>query len=132
MARILIIDDDESVRFSIRHALKSIGHEVAEAENGNQGIALQQDQSFDLVITDIIMPETNGFETIRELKRKHPSLPVIAISGGGRFKSSDYLDVAKMFGVEIVLAKPFTAPELFKSIETTFLNILQLLNIPTF
>ncbi|MCH8237326.1 MAG: response regulator [Proteobacteria bacterium] len=71
---------------------------------------------FDLVITDIIMPEKEGVETIVELKQLHPSLKIIAISGGGRTRNMDFLKLAKQFGADSILAKPFSEDELMEHV----------------
>ncbi|OHC76187.1 MAG: hypothetical protein A3G18_00740 [Rhodospirillales bacterium RIFCSPLOWO2_12_FULL_58_28] len=112
MARILVIDDEELARFTLREILENAGHEVSEARNGNEGIAFQKATPFDLVITDIIMPEKEGVETIIELKRDYPGIRIIGISGGGRTRNLDFLKLAEQFGAARVLAKPFTEDEL--------------------
>jgi YesN/AraC family two-component response regulator len=116
MARVLVIDDEELARFTLREVLQTAGHEVAEATNGNEGITLQKAQPFDLIITDIIMPKKEGVETIIELKKDFPDLKIIGISGGGRTRNLDFLKLAKQFGAEKVLAKPFTEDELLESV----------------
>lgn len=108
MARILIVDDEELVRYTMREILEECGHEVTEAKNGNECLALQKSTPFDLVITDIIMPEKEGIETIIELKRDYPELKVLAFSGGGRTRHFDYLEKAKEHGADEILPKPFT------------------------
>ena len=116
MARILVVDDEELARYALREILQSAGHEVVEAINGNEGVALQRAQPFDLVVTDIIMPEKEGVETTIELKRDYPSLKVIAISGGGRTRTLDFLKLARQYGADKVLAKPFSEEELLESV----------------
>jgi len=116
MARILIIEDVKIARYALREILENGGHEVTEAENGNEGIALQKAQPFDLVVTDIIMPEKDGVETIIVLKRDYPILPVIAISGGGRTRNLDFLELAKRYGADEVLAKPFSEQDLLQCV----------------
>ncbi len=116
MARILVIDDEELARFTLREILQSAGHDVAEATNGNEGIALQHSQHFDLIITDIIMPEKEGVETIIELKREFPDLNIIGISGGGRTRNLDFLKLAEQYGAKKVLTKPFTEDELLECV----------------
>lgn len=118
MAHILVIDDEELARYTVREVLQSAGHEVAEAANGAKGIALQKAQSFDLVITDIIMPEKEGVETIIELKRDFPDLTIIGISGGGRTRNLDFLKLAEQFGAERVLSKPFTEDHLLECVNS--------------
>ena len=116
MARILVIDDEELARFTVASLLESAGHEVVEAPNGQEGLSLQNAQLFDLVVTDIIMPKKEGVETVIELKRDHPDLKIIAISGGGRTRNLDFLKLAKQCGADKILAKPFTEEELMESI----------------
>lgn len=84
MARILVVDDDEELaRFTIREILTKAGHAIVEAENGNVAIECQKAEPFDLIVTDIIMPGKDGVETIAELKRDDPWPTVLAISAGG-------------------------------------------------
>lgn len=118
MARILVIDDEQLARFTMREILESAGHEVEEAKNGAQGIACQKSQPFDVVITDIIMPEKEGVQTIIELRRDYPTLPIIAISGGGRTRNLDFLKIAERYGAKRILAKPFSEEELLDAVGT--------------
>ena len=112
MARILVVDDEQLARFTMREILESAGHDVTEAKNGAQGIACQKAQPFDVVITDIIMPEKEGVQMIMELKRDFPELPIVAISGGGRTRNLDFLKIAERYGAQKILAKPFSEEEL--------------------
>jgi len=116
MANILVTDDEELVRFTIREMLEAHGHVVSEAKDGNELIAHCNQHATDIVVTDIIMPEKEGIESIIELKQDRPEIKVLAISGGGRTKNMDFLDVAKQFGANGVLAKPFTEEELIEAI----------------
>lgn len=116
MARILIIDDEELSRFTVREILEAAGHEVVGARNGNEGIAFQKVHPFDLIITDIIMPEKEGIETIIELKHDYPDLRIIGISGGGRTRNLDFLELAEKYGAQGVLPKPFSEDELLECI----------------
>ena len=118
MARILIVDDDEMVRFTIREILESVGHDITEAENGLRVNNLHKADPFDVIITDIVMPEKEGFETIRELKRDDPNVPIIAISGGGRFKTEAYTRIASDLGADHGLNKPFDDEQLLKLVNT--------------
>lgn len=106
MARILVIDDDARIRLLLRRVLEKDGHQVEEAGDGASGCDKQRTNGFDLVITDIVMPDQEGVETIRVLKREFPKLPIVAISGGGG-QGIDYLAMAKKMGADLVLAKPF-------------------------
>lgn len=107
MARILVIDDDEQIRSMLRQMLERAGHHVFLASNGIEGIRLYRQEPTDLIITDIIMPEKEGLQTIRELRREFPALKVIAISGGGAKGNMDFLPAAKMFGAKRIITKPF-------------------------
>jgi CheY-like chemotaxis protein len=109
MARILLIDDDEPVRTTLRLTLEHFGHTVIEARDGTEGLARFQHAIADLVITDIVMPEKDGLEVLRELRRMHPSVKIIAISGAGRDSGAGYLQMAKLMGATKVLTKPCSA-----------------------
>lgn len=109
MACILVVDDEELVRVTLRQMLEKAGHEVFEATNGDEALRAfdEHKDKADLVITDIIMPEKDGIETIAALRKQKPDLKIIAISGGGRTGNMDFLDIAKKFGASDILAKPF-------------------------
>ena len=118
MARILVIDDEDLVRFTVEQILMSAGHVVDTAENGAAGMHRQRQFPFDLVITDIMMPEQDGIETIRALKAEFPNLPIIAISGGGRMGNLNYLEMVKNFGVSSAIPKPFTPDDILTRVNT--------------
>ena len=107
MARILVIDDDATVRLSVQLALEDADHAVQSAADGQEGISFFRERPFDLVISDIFMPEKEGLETIDEIKRMLPETKIIAISGGGRMDPDDYLAIAKSVGADLTLQKPF-------------------------
>lgn len=111
-AKVLVIDDDEAMRSMLVQMLHRLGYEVAAASNGRAGLDLVRASPPDLVITDLLMPEKDGIETIMELRRLDPSLRVIAISGGGRFGSADYLHMARKLGAVATLEKPFEREQL--------------------
>jgi len=98
MARILVVDDDAIARSLLSAALANQGHEVEEARDGREGSALAKTIPFDLVITDIFMPEKDGIELIQELRAHDPALKIIAISGGYQFKGMNVLKVAQHLG----------------------------------
>lgn len=118
MASILVVDDEDLVRFSVRQMLEDVGHAVKEAADGVEGISQLQGCAFDLMITDIVMPRKEGMETIAEAKQMQPDLRVIAISGGGPVGQFHYLELAKQFGADAVLAKPFKKQELIALVDT--------------
>lgn len=116
MARILLVDDDDLSRSTVHQMLERAGHEVTSTGNGREGISMVQQTPFELVITDLIMPDTDGLELIQELNRLTPSVRILAISGGGRVNANEYLTVARKFGASAVLAKPFSTAELREAI----------------
>jgi len=117
MARVLLIDDDELVRSMLDRHLARAGHEVVLAENGRLGLEAFRNGTFDIVVTDIIMPDTEGIETIISLRKMSLTLPIIAISGGGRQSPIGFLEPAKQLGASAVLQKPFTPKQLTALIE---------------
>jgi CheY-like chemotaxis protein len=114
MAHILLVDDNADLLKLQSEFLRCSGHHVKTASNGNEAISLTKDHRFDLVITDLIMPEKEGIETILELRRSYPGIKIIAISGGGRAGARDHLAIAKGVGALHTLAKPFSGPELLE------------------
>lgn len=116
MAKILIIDDDD-VREMLRELLERKNYEVVVASNGLEGVDLYRQDPTDLVITDIIMPEKDGVDTIYELGKEFPLLKVIAISGGGRGNANDYLESTKMLSsVKYSFTKPFATEDILKAV----------------
>lgn len=107
MSHILVIDDDIHIRELINIMLEGEGHTVILAEDGIVGLKMLKDHIFDLIITDIIMPNQEGIETIVQIKTKSPDTKILAISGGGRIGSTNYLTLAENFGVDKTLSKPF-------------------------
>lgn len=116
MFKILIIEDDNEVREYLEIVLSRAGYEVASASNGKEGVELFLAQPADLVVSDIIMPEKDGIETILELRRANAQLKVIAISGGGRCEPENYLHSAKLLGANRTMKKPFTNQEILDAI----------------
>lgn len=112
MARILIIDDARSVRYTLKKGMEKHGYEVVEAANGRAGLDLQGREPADLIVTEIFMPEMDGIEIIIELKRDYPDIPIIAISTPRRFGTVDYLRMSTILGADAVLSKPFEIEEL--------------------
>lgn len=116
MTRILIVDDDTLVRDALVLLLERDGHEVLEAVNGVEAIAIFRERLPDLVITDIIMPDMEGFETIREMRRIAAGLKIIAISGGAPIGSQDILELASRLGADEIFAKPIDRDEFLSSV----------------
>ncbi len=117
MASILIIDDEPQVRLMLRMKLEALGYEVKDADDGRSGLRLYREHPTDLIITDLIMPEKEGIETISEVKSEFPDVKIIAISGGGRFGPEGYLDIAKGIGAEKTFSKPIEMDELLGAVE---------------
>lgn len=117
MRSILVIEDDPLFRPLLKASLEQMGYAVGEAEEGGKGLALYRRQPFDLVLTDLIMPDMEGIATIMELRKANPAVKIIAMSGGGRGKSEDYLQIARRVGADATLGKPFTLEELRLTIE---------------
>lgn len=117
MSAILVIDDDASVREVVSEMLRMEGHDVTIAENGREAIAKLAGQRFDLIITDLIMPEKEGIETIAEIRRSDAEIRILAISGGGRLGPGDYLETARYIGADATLAKPFARQDLLAAIK---------------
>lgn len=118
MARIVVIEDEDFTRLAVRHVLEGLGHEVFTATNGIEGMEAFRRNLPDLVLTDIFMPERDGLEMVRELKRDHPTIKVICMSAGSRSDASSRitsgtaLDIAEMLGADASIAKPFTTTQL--------------------
>ncbi len=115
--QILVIDDDAAVRVTIQTILVSSGYKVACAADGEEGVRLFLSLRPDLVITDVIMPVQEGFETILALRREQPEAKIVAMSGGGQIAGTDFLSMARGFGADHVMAKPFDADALIAVVE---------------
>jgi len=114
--RILIIDDDPQILDMLGQILEREGHQVVTALNGKEGLKLYRENPTDLIITDLIMPEKEGIETIMELRRDFPDVKIIAISGGGHNDADQYLAMAQKLGVQRTFAKPVARAELLKAV----------------
>jgi DNA-binding response OmpR family regulator len=116
MARILIIDDEPVVVQMLQRFLERNGFDVSSANDGAVGMDLQRRSPVDLVITDILMPGKEGFETIREMRRMSPGIKIVAISGGGRNEPQTYLRFATTFGADRAFAKPLDLGRLLTTV----------------
>lgn len=113
MAKILIVDDEESIRGLIGARLKMDLHDIDVADNGARGLKQFKDNAYDLVITDLIMPEKDGIEFINELKASHSDVKILAISGGSwGIEAAPQLEIAGYLGASASLEKPFKLEEL--------------------
>ena len=118
MQKILIIDDEPHILLMLKKMLERVGYEIEIATNGVEGIRLFKESGSDLVITDIIMPEKEGLETIREMRRIKSDLKIIAMSGGGKVSADNYLQIARIFGAAESIAKPFTQEEMVSAVQS--------------
>ncbi|MCW9034751.1 MAG: response regulator [Rhodospirillales bacterium] len=123
MARILVADDAELSRGSISAVLECFGYDVVEAKNGDQCLEALHDKAFDLLITDIDMPQVNGIEVILALKKETPDFPVIAISGYDKLYSLEPLNLAISAGANAILNKPFKAEELLNNVKSLLAKV---------
>src|SRR5438132_12788677 len=96
--KILVIDDDHLVRYALTKILLSAGYEVVTAADGKRGMAVLRAEHPDVVITDIIMPDQEGIDTIIQIRRERPATKIIAIPGGGRIRDLDSLVTAGSVG----------------------------------
>lgn len=110
--KLLLVEDDDLLRDMLRIMLEKMAHQVAVARNGADALEQCRLEPPDVVLTDIIMPEKEGLETIRELRRDYPEVKIIAMSGGGRVSAVDYLKIAKQMGAAVTLDKPFSGEAL--------------------
>jgi len=116
MSRILIIDDEPQIRNMLKDLFEDEGYDVVTAEDGDIGLRLYREQAADLIITDLIMPEKEGIEVIREIRKDNPETKIIAISGGGRIGPQNYLTFAQKFGAHLAFRKPVESVELLNAV----------------
>ena len=113
MAHLLVIDDDPLFREIVRELLAQAGYAVTLAENGAR--AAEVDAAPDLAVVDMLMPERDGIETIRDLRQRWPGVKLIAVSAGSRgLDPSLLLRAAKAMGADAALHKPIDHPTLLK------------------
>lgn len=112
---VLIIDDDDAIREYVRFVIEKNGCSVFEAIDGNEGVAAARRNPPDLVITDLVMPDKEGIETIREIKKICPQCRIIAMSGS--VNSDTYLTMALHLGAHCVIRKPFERAQLEEAIQ---------------
>lgn len=117
MASILVIDDNPEFRDILRVHLEANGHRTFLAGDGDQGLALLERETVDIVLTDILMPQRDGLEVLREAKRRWPGLPVIAISGGGWIGAHELLGMAERLGADTILQKPVRREDLLSAVD---------------
>lgn len=121
MAVFLLVDDMPEIRRLVRRMLE-VDHQITEARSGAEALTLLGDLKADLVILDIVMPEMDGIELVRRIRALRPTLPILAMSGGGRARRLDLLDLARKFGADDILAKPFKEADLRAKIDALLVN----------
>ena len=125
MTRVIVIDDEEDIRIALEEAFTRAGFEVEVASNGDDGMKLLREHGADLVITDIIMPGSDGVETAHNIRTEFPKTKIIVISGGGNaaalgyepaaITTTAYLASAAAIGADLTLTKPFDREKLIKA-----------------
>ena len=118
MKRILVIDDDEDIRDILAEMLTHAGYDVVEASSGGEGIRLYRQALFDLVITDLVMPDKDGLEVLMELRKDFPEVKIITLSGNTYGRSS--LETSKALGAARTLRKPFSEDQLLQAVREVF------------
>jgi CheY-like chemotaxis protein len=116
--KILIVDDNADIRSFLKLALETAGYSVQAATNGEEALALQRKDPADILITDIFMPERDGFELIDAMRSEFPHVKVVVISGGPKSPTRKYLSDAALMGVEVTLQKPFDIETLVRTLES--------------
>ena len=120
--KILIIEDDDVIRITLTNVLKKHGYTTLSAENGNNGLAVFKKENPDIVITDMLMPDKEGLETIIELRALNPKIKIIAMSGGGSTQNMAFLQMAEKVGANLLLSKPIKPDQLIAALE----NLLEI------
>jgi len=117
MAKILLVEDEEGFRGLLEDILAQDNHQVTSASHGGEAIDYAKCKSYDLILTDLIMPGKDGIETIMELRVMLPKAKIIAMSGGGFGVARNYLPLAQKIGAHYSLMKPFNLKSLRDAIE---------------
>ena len=117
MAKVLLIDDDDLVQTTLSTAVSLAGHTVTMATNGRDGLRLFTEQRHDVIVTDIIMPDQEGIETILSIRKIDGAVPIIAMSGATNMGNLDILGAAKTLGATRILKKPFGVQDLIDAIK---------------
>lgn len=123
--KILLVDDEESIRKMVRVILGDELYEFQEAGNGLDAQKILEKQPFDLIITDVIMPDCDGIELVMAVRSKLPDIKVIVMSGGGRVRARHYLDLANKLGAARVFEKPFDTAALRTTVKELLADNLE-------
>lgn len=116
--RLLIVDDDADMRLSLKLALEMAGYTAELAADGREALAIQQQRPADILITDIFMPESDGFEVIDAVRRGFPQTRIVVISGGAKLAKREYLLDAALMDVDAILPKPFDVEALLQTLDS--------------
>lgn len=116
MAKILLVDDDQVIREALSNALQLRNFEVNSLSDGRKVVSAIEENQYDIIVLDIVMPNKEGLETIQDVRKINASIPILAVSGGGRTTPSSNLEVAKMMGATDTLVKPFDSFTLVQKI----------------
>jgi CheY-like chemotaxis protein len=117
MSHILVVEDSEDLRYIIKSILKKAGHRVSEACDGSEVSQCLAGDPIDLVVTDILMPEQEGIQTIVQIRRSNPNIKIIGMSGGGKGGAEHYLEMAREFGAHATMQKPFKKAQLLELVD---------------
>ena len=120
--QILIVEDNEQLRSMLRLVLEDADYVVREAGNGREALKSYAETPADLILTDIVMPDSEGIEMIMKFKRAYPAVKIVAMSGGGQQSCDDYLDLASKLGANRTIAKPFSNSDILNLIREMLLS----------
>ena len=116
MPRVMVVDDNDALRRSLRRLLEHNGYDVVEAPNGRMALTALRNHEFDVVITDVFMPDTNGYQFVLEVRDVFPTLPIIMMSGGGRLGREPVLDAGAKLGAQRLFKKPFKLEDMLEAV----------------
>ena len=117
MKRVLVVDDNTGLRESLRQLLVHAGYEAETARDGEEAMRMHLRRGYQVLVTDIYMPRSDGLETIQSFRRLTPGIRIIAMSGGGDVAKASYLDVAVEIGADATLQKPFRFEALLAALQ---------------
>jgi DNA-binding response OmpR family regulator len=121
---IVLVEDDADQRVALKLALELAGYSVREAANGREALALQRERPSRVLVTDIFMPEADGFELIQAIRNEFPQTKIVVVSGGGKLTKGDYLVTAQLMGVDATLQKPFDIKVLLETLRAWSLSTM--------
>ncbi len=116
-ARVLVVDDDPEILSTLVAIARRFGHQTAAASDGLSALSRLRSEDFELVLLDVVLPEMDGLEVLRSVRKLRPELKILAMSAGGAFEGIDYLRLARDLGADYTLKKPFAARDLAQALE---------------